>query len=137
MDSYLGQAYGPVLMDQIVNARKSIFNFDLIRAVAYCLLMLTILYYFGKGKLSKNIALVALILLMLSDLLGVSNVISIENYLWVLDKLKFVYSPKRWPEIKADSSRFRVYRTGFKTLGARTLFFTMLSEDITVPNQGA
>ena len=38
MDSYLGQAYGPVLMDQIVNARKSIFNFDLIRAVAYCFL---------------------------------------------------------------------------------------------------
>ena len=73
MDAYLSEAYGPVLMDQILTARKSIFNYDLIRAVVFCLLILTIVYYFTKGKLSRNLALVALIGLMLSDLIGVSQ----------------------------------------------------------------
>lgn len=124
MDSYLGQAYGPVLMDQIVNARKSIFNFDLIRAVAYCLLILTILYYYGKRKISKNIALLALILIMLSDLLGVSQRY-IDRELFVSPRqIKNLFTAQKGDqEIKADSSRFRVYEPGLKLSGARTSFF--------------
>lgn len=124
MDSYLGQAYGPVLMDQIVNARKSIFNFDLIRAMAYCLLVFAVLYYFGKGKLSKNIALVALISLMLSDLLGVSQRY-IDREMFVSPRqIKNLFTAQKGDqEIKADSSRFRVYEPGLKLSGARTSFF--------------
>ena len=67
MDGYLREAYGSELMNQIVAARKSIFSYDLIRAIIYCLLIFAVLYYFHKGKLTKNISLIVLIVLMLSS----------------------------------------------------------------------
>ena len=124
IDGYLREAYGTVLMEQIVVARKSIFNYDLIRAVVYCLVISVIIYYFQKGKLTKNISLFLLIILMLSDLLGVS-----QRY---LDRELFV-SPRQIKNlfvaqegdklILKDSSRFRVYEPGIKLSGARTSFF--------------
>lgn len=124
IDGYLREAYGTVLMEQIVVARKSIFNYDLIRAVVYCLVISVIIYYFQKGKLTKNISLILLIILMLSDLLGVS-----QRY---LDRELFV-SPRQIKNlfvaqegdklILKDSSRFRVYEPGIKLSGARTSFF--------------
>jgi hypothetical protein len=124
MDAYLSEAYGPVLMDQILTARKSIFNYDLIRAVVYCLLILTIVYYFTKGKLSRNLALVALIGLMLSDLIGVSQRY-IDRDLFVSPRqIKNLFTPQEADRIiNADTSRFRVYEPSLKLSGARTSFF--------------
>ena len=124
MDAYLSEAYGPVLMDQILKARKSIFNYDLIRAVVYCLLILTIVYYFTKGKLSRNLALVALIGLMLSDLIGVSQRY-IDRDLFVSPRqIKNLFTPQEADRIiNADTSRFRVYEPSLKLSGARTSFF--------------
>jgi len=124
MDAYLREAYGPVLMDQILTARKSIFNYDLIRAVVYCLLILTIVYYFTKGKLSRNLALVVLIGLMLSDLIGVSQRY-IDRDLFVSPRqIKNLFTPQEADRIiNADTSRFRVYEPSLKLSGARTSFF--------------
>lgn len=124
MDAYLREAYGPVLMDQILTARKSIFNYDLIRAVVYCLLILTIIYYFTKGKLSRNLALVVLIGLMLSDLIGVSQRY-IDRDLFVSPRqIKNLFTPQEADRIiNADTSRFRVYEPSLKLSGARTSFF--------------
>ena len=124
MDAYLREAYGPVLMDQILTARKSIFNYDLIRAVVYCFLILTIVYYFTKGKLSRNLALVVLIGLMLSDLIGVSQRY-IDRDLFVSPRqIKNLFTPQEADRIiNADTSRFRVYEPSLKLSGARTSFF--------------
>tara|TARA_B100001059_G_scaffold67825_1_gene64690 strand:- start:25903 stop:28332 length:2430 start_codon:yes stop_codon:yes gene_type:complete len=124
VDAYLREAYGPVLMDQILTARKSIFNYDLIRAVVFCLLILTIVYYFTKGKLSKNLALVVLIGLMLSDLIGVSQRY-IDRDLFVSPRqIKNLFTPQEADRlINADTSRFRVYEPSLKLSGARTSFF--------------
>jgi hypothetical protein len=124
MDAYLREAYGPVLMDQILTARKSIFNYDLIRAVVFCLLILTIVYYFTKGKLSRNLALVVLIGLMLSDLIGVSQRY-IDRDLFVSPRqIKNLFTPQEADRIiNADTSRFRVYEPSLKLSGARTSFF--------------
>ena len=124
MDAYLREANGPVLMDQILTARKSIFNYDLIRAVVYCLLILTIVYYFTKGKLSRNLALVVLIGLMLSDLIGVSQRY-IDRDLFVSPRqIKNLFTPQEADRIiNADTSRFRVYEPSLKLSGARTSFF--------------
>jgi hypothetical protein len=124
MDAYLREAYGPVLMDQILTARKSIFNYDLIRAVVFCLLILTIVYYFTKGKLSTNLALVVLIGLMLSDLIGVSQRY-IDRDLFVSPRqIKNLFTPQEADRIiNADTSRFRVYEPSLKLSGARTSFF--------------
>ena len=124
MDGYLREAYGPVLMEQIVVARKSIYNYDLIRAIVYCLVISVIVYYFQKGKLTKNISLVLLIVLMLSDLLGVSQRY-IDRELFVSPRqIKNLFVAQEGDQlILKDSSRFRVYEPGIKLSGARTSFF--------------
>lgn len=124
MDAYLRDAYGLVLMDQIVTVRKSIFNYDLIRAVFYCSIILALLIYFIKGKLSKNITFTALIILMLSDLIGIS-----QRY---MDRDLFVSSRQKKNLFRAekadllilkDTTRFRVFEPGLNLSGARTSLF--------------
>ena len=124
MDTYLREAYGPVLMDQIVSARKSIFNYDLIRAVVYCVVIFVVLYFFTKGKISKNIALVSLIVLMLSDLLGISQrYVDRDLFVSPRQTKNLFVAQKGDQRIQKDSSRFRVYEPGLKLAGARTSYF--------------
>ena len=124
MDTYLKEAYGSVLMDQILTARKSIFNYDLIRAVVYCLLILMVVYYFTKGKLSKNISLTVLIGLMLCDLTYVSQRYINRDLFVSPRQIKNLFISQEADRlIKADTNRFRVYEPGLKLSGARTSFF--------------
>ena len=111
-------------MDQIVTVRKSIFNYDLIRAIVYCMVISAIIYYFTKGKLSKSITMIALIGLMLSDLIGVSQRY-IDRGLFVSPRqIKNLFVPQKGDQrIKKDTGRFRVYEPGLKLSGARTSFF--------------
>tara|TARA_B100001173_G_C16030675_1_gene566681 strand:- start:4380 stop:6809 length:2430 start_codon:yes stop_codon:yes gene_type:complete len=124
IDTYLREAYGTALIDQIIAERKSIFNYDLIRAFGYCLLIITIIYYFTKGKLSKNFTLVLLIGLMISDLIGISQRY-IDRDLFVSPRqINNLFIPQKGDlVIKADTSRFRVYEPSLKLSGARTSFF--------------
>jgi len=124
MDNYLRDAYGPVLMDQIVTARKSIFTYDLIRAIIYCFFVSLVLYYFSKGKLSKNISLGLLFALMLSDLMGISQRY-MDRDLFVSSRIQnnLFQAKKGDLMIMKDTTRFRVYEPGLKLSGARTSFF--------------
>ncbi|MGA0374573.1 MAG: YfhO family protein [Flavobacteriaceae bacterium] len=124
VDTYLREAYGPVLMDQIIKARKSIFNYDLIRAIIYCLLVCAVMYYFTKGKISKNFSVMALICLMLIDLIGISQRY-IDRDLFVSPRqIKNLFVLKNGDQlIQRDTGRFRVYEPGLKLSGARTSFF--------------
>ena len=124
IDTYLREVYGPALMDQIIAERKSIFNYDLIRAFGYCLLIFTVIYYFTKGKLSKNFALIFLIGIMISDLIGVSQrYIDRDLFVSPRQKSNLFTAQKGDRVIKADTSRFRVYEPSLKLSGARTSFF--------------
>jgi hypothetical protein len=124
MDAYLREAYGSILMDQIITARKSIFDYDLIRAVVYCLVIFAVIYYFSKGKFSKNLSIIILIGLMLTDLIGVSQrYIDREMFVRPRQMKNLFAAQKGDQEIKADTSRFRVYEPGLKLSGARTSFF--------------
>ena len=124
MDSFLRDAYGPDLMNQIINTRKSIFDYDLIRAIVYCLIICTIIYFFTKEKLSKNIAIIILVGLMLSDLIGVSRRY-IDRDLFVSPRqIKNLFVSQKGDHlIQKDTGRFRVYEPGLKLSGARTSFF--------------
>jgi hypothetical protein len=124
MDAYLRDAYGTVLMDQIVATRISIFNYDLIRAVIYCSILLVLLLYFTKGKLTKNMALVAVIALMLSDLIGVSQrYIDRDLFVSPRQKKNLFQAQSGDKLILKDTARFRVYEPGLKLAGARTSYF--------------
>ena len=124
MDSYLREAYGSILMDQIVVARKTIFNYDLIRAVLYCLVIGALLYYFTQGKLSKKITLAALIALMMSDLIGVSQrYIDRDMFVSPRQKKNLFQAKKGDRFIAKDTTHFRVYEPGLNLSGARTSYF--------------
>lgn len=124
MDSYLREAYGSLLMEQIVSARKTIFTYDLIRAVTYSLAIMLVLFLFNKNKISKNVTIFALTALMLSDLIGVSQRY-VDRDLFVSPRQKKnLFQAKAGDQlILKDTTRFRVYEPGLNLSGARTSYF--------------
>lgn len=124
IDPYLQEAYGPVLMDEIVAARKSIFNQDLIRAGLFCSLITVLIYFFTEKKVSKTIFISALFLLMIIDLMGVSQrYMDRELFVTPRQKSNLFQAQSGDQLILKDTSRFRVYEPGLKLSGARTSFF--------------
>ncbi|MEK9603044.1 MAG: YfhO family protein [Flavobacteriaceae bacterium] len=124
MDSYLREAYGSILMEQIVSARKTIFTYDLIRAVAYSLAIMLVFFLFKNNKTSKNLTIFVLTALMLSDLIGVSQRY-IDRDLFVSPRQKKnLFQAKAGDQlILKDTTRFRVYEPGLNLSGARTSYF--------------
>ena len=124
MDGYLSEAYGPMIMDQILEARRSIFSYDIIRAILYTLAITAILYLFIQGKLSKKVSILALFALLASDLLGISNRY-IDRDLFVLPRQKsqpfLIQASDR--AILKDSTRYRVFEPNLQLSGARTAYF--------------
>ena len=124
MDGYLSEAYGPMIMDQILEARRSIFSYDIIRAILYMLATTAILYLFIQGKLSKKVSILALFALLASDLLGISNRY-IDRDLFVLPRQKsqpfLIQASDR--AILKDSARYRVFEPNLALSGARTAYF--------------
>ena len=124
MDGYLSEAYGPMIMDQIIEARRSIFSYDIIRAILYTLAITAILYLFIQGKLSKKVSILALFALLASDLLGISNRY-IDRDLFVLSRQKsqpfLIQTSDR--AILKDSARYRVFEPNLQLSGARTAYF--------------
>lgn len=124
IDVYLKEAYGPVVMDEIVAARKTIFDYDLIRALVFSGLIFTVLFFYKKGKLSKKMGFSLLLLLMSLDLLSVANRY-IDRDLFVSPKQlenRFI-AQKGDREVLKDTGRFRVYEPSLKLSGARTSYF--------------
>ena len=73
MDELYSEGYGPILMEQILSARKQIYNYDLTRAIVYCLLISIIYLLFHFVKIGKTTAVISLIAIVLIDLIEVSN----------------------------------------------------------------
>ena len=124
IDGYLSEAYGPMIMDQIIETRRSIFSYDIIRAILYTLAITAILYLFIQGKLSKKVSILALFALLASDLLGISNRY-IDRDLFVLPRQKsqpfLIQASDR--AILKDSTRYRVFEPNLQLSGARTAYF--------------
>lgn len=123
-DSYFQEIYGAALVSQIQEARKSIFQADILRAIFFCVLLIGLVFLYHKKKITKALALGGVILLLLVDLIGVAN-----QY---LDYQGFVSprvaaSPFQFTAadqtIKQDSTRFRVFEPQLGLTGARTAYF--------------
>ncbi len=123
-DSYFVELYGPSLVSQIKEARISIFESDVFRALLFCITLTVLYYLFYINKIKKNSALILILLVLTIDLVGVAN-----RY---IDRDAFV-SPKRAVNtfqitsadlsIQKDTSRFRVFEPRLGLTGARTSFF--------------
>ncbi len=124
MDSYIKDGYGSVLMEQILEARKQIYNYDLIRAIIYCLLISGVFVLFYKGKIGKKLTISILILLILSDLIGVSNrYIDRDRFVSPRQKNNLFQLNSGDQAILQDNTRFRVYEPSLQLSGARTSYF--------------
>lgn len=53
-DGYFEEIYGVDLVNQIVSARKSIFNQDLVRGILYCLVLMCLVIVINANKVKKT-----------------------------------------------------------------------------------
>ncbi|MGB0601405.1 MAG: YfhO family protein [Flavobacteriaceae bacterium] len=123
-DGYFTEIYGAELVNVIKEARVSIFQVDLIRAILILLFLSGLVAYYQFKKANKNLILMVCIGVLLFDLLGVSSrYISRDNFV----------SPSRASvpfqitgadrAIQQDSSRYRVFEPQLGLTGARTAYF--------------
>lgn len=124
MDPYLKSAYGDLLFEKILDERKSIFVYDLVRAIIFCLTLALISILFKMDKINLNKMIFSIIAVLLIDLVSVSN-----RY---IDRSQFV--SKKTHEIpfkisnadlaiKKDTTKYRVFEPRYGLTGSRTSFF--------------
>ncbi len=72
-DRMFMENYGNELYSLIVLDRKAIYNADLFRSLLYITLTAVLLWFYVKGKLKQNLVLIGLGVLIVFDLVGVSQ----------------------------------------------------------------
>ncbi len=123
-DGYYANVFGAQIMQLIFEARKTIYTEDLIRAFVFVLLAAGMLYAFLFEKLRKQMAFVGIALLLLIDLLQISNRYLDRDLFVAPSRVKraFVSTPQDRAILK-DKSHFRVYEPALGLQGARTAYF--------------
>ena len=123
-DSYFTEIYGAELVNVIKEARVSIFQEDLIRAILILLFLSALVAYYQFKNANKNLILVMCIGVLLFDLLGVSSrYISRDNFVppsRVAVPFQITGADRA---IQQDSSRYRVFEPQLGLTGARTAYF--------------
>ena len=123
-DAYFAEIYGGELVNVIKQARISIFQEDIVRALLIIILLAFVVLYYQLKSARRNLVLIFCTGIMLFDLLGVSS-----RY---ITKDAFV-NPSRAAvpfqitaadrAIQQDSGRFRVFEPQLGLTGARTAYF--------------
>ncbi|MGB6150998.1 MAG: YfhO family protein [Pricia sp.] len=123
-DAFLEKNYGEQLLSLIQADRKAVYNSDLFRSLIYIFLAALALWFFLKDKLKLNLAIAALGILIVADLVSVD-----KRY---VDNDDFVAKRKMlqpFPEtaldqqINKDEGVFRVYDPAEGVNGARVSYF--------------
>ena len=123
-DAYFTEIYGMELVNVIKEARSSIFQEDVIRALIIIILLASLIVYYQLKNAKQSLIIVFSIGILLFDLLGVAS-----RY---VNRDAFV-NPSRAAvpfqvtgadqAILKDSSRYRVFEPQLGLTGARTAFF--------------
>ena len=123
-DSYFTEIYGAELVNVIKEARVSIFQEDLIRAILILLFLSALVAYYQFKNANKNLILVLCIGVLLFDLLGVSSrYISRDNFVPPSRAAVPFQITGADRAIQQDSSRYRVFEPQLGLTGARTAYF--------------
>jgi len=124
MDPYIKLSYGDLLFEKIINARKSIFIYDLLRAIIFCLILALISILFKLKKLNLNNMIILLTIILLVDLVGISNrYVDRSQFVSKKNHEKPFNISKADITIKKDTSRYRVFEPRYGLTGARTAYF--------------
>ena len=123
-DEYFQKIYGLELVTQIKAARISIFKEDILRGMIFCSVLIGIILAFKYDRLKKSTAFISVILILLIDLLGISNrYISSDKFVSPrLTSVPFQISDAD-RAIQKDTSRYRVFEPRLGLTGSRTAYF--------------
>ena len=122
-DAYFEQIYGDVILDKIKEARISIFETDLLRAIIFVTILAALVWTFRNSQIKRTVALGLVFLVLLIDLLGISSrYIDRESFIPKTQQRPFAISAAD-QAILQDSSRYRVLEPQLGLTGARTSFF--------------
>jgi hypothetical protein len=124
-DGYFNEIYGTELVNKIVEARKSIFQSDLLRGILIIFVIISTLLAYKFNKINKSIAITIMISILLFDLLGISNRYISRDESFV--SKEFANSAFQITEsdraILKDTTDFRVFEPQLRLTGARTAYF--------------
>jgi hypothetical protein len=104
--------FGRSVTAALKSDRQSMYGSDLVRSLVFILLALGVLYAFGKGKINKNIAAIALIVLVFIDLIGVDlRYLNTKNYV-EKDAFAEAFTPNKADlQVLQDTSYYRVFNS--------------------------
>lgn len=123
-DAYFTEIYGAELVNVIKEARSSIFQEDLFRALLITILLAAILIYYQYKNVNKSLILVVSIGVLLFDLLGVSSRYITRDAFVNPSRAAIPFQITGADQaIQQDSSRYRVFEPQLGLTGARTAFF--------------
>ena len=124
IDSRLIDVYGNEIYDQIVIARETIFNQDLLRGIYLLISVFIISILFKYQKIKEFTAIICFTLLIIIDLYGIAaRYLDMNRFVSPL-KVETPYEITEADKILLkDNSRFRVYEPGLGLTGSRTSFF--------------
>lgn len=107
--SFRDQGIPDVLLDALIEDRKSLFNTDTIRSLVLILLSAGTVYYFLKKKLSESLVVVVFAVLILFDLVSIDrNYVNNDNFVSAI-KVDRPYQPNAADkEIFKDKGHYRV-----------------------------
>lgn len=123
-DPYFEEIYGADLVAQIVSARKSIFNEDLIRGILCCIFLLGLIIAVHFNKIKKPLAFTTIVCILLFDLLGISNrYIDYDGFVSKGIAQNSFQQTTADQAIIQDTTHYRVYEPKLRLTGARTAYF--------------
>ncbi|MBT9189421.1 YfhO family protein [Zobellia russellii] len=123
-DDFLKRNYGDELVSLIQADRKAVYNSDLLRSMIFVLLAALALWFYIKGKLKENIAIVAIGALIIFDLVGVGlRYVDSENFVSKRKMTQPFPETALDKEISKDKSIYRVYDPNEGINGARTSYY--------------
>lgn len=123
-DAYFKEIYGADFMEVIREARRSIFQEDIIRALLYLSVLTGLIAYYQLKKGNQKLLLMTSIFIVLFDLLGVSSrYISREAFVMPARASLPFQLTEADRAIRQDSSRYRVFEPQLGLTGARTAYF--------------
>ena len=123
-DAYFVQNFGMEFMNAVKADRKAIFVNDTIKTLILVLLAASLIWFYIKKKISENLVIVAITILVVFDLVQVDRrYVNAENFM----AARMVEQPFQKSaadmQILQDTTRYRVYEQSIGLNGARTSYF--------------
>ncbi|MEM9679708.1 MAG: hypothetical protein AAF901_05240 [Bacteroidota bacterium] len=109
-DGQYRQVYGQAVVDAFIEDRKSLFTTDTIRTLILVVLSAIVVYFFIKEKLSKNLTVMAFLVLIAFDLITVNRAYVNNESFIPASRVDVPHQPNEADlEIFKDKSHFRVF----------------------------